>query len=93
MRILVDASLPISLSERPNPGGIVVDRVTDPMDDAALVVYAAEHGYAAVVVSEPEMLAQQRIRALAREREVSLVYSVTDDPEEAETNFATGSAS
>ena len=87
MKILVDGSLPQSLSDRPNAEGIVVHRVADTMDDAALVVYASEHGYAAVVVSEREVIAQQRVRELARERSVALVCSVTDDPEEVETNL------
>ncbi len=90
MKILVDGALPQSLSDRPNPEGVVIHRVTERMDDAALVVYASEHGYAAVVVSEPEVLAQQRVRALAKEHSVALAYSVTDGPEEAETNFRHG---
>lgn len=87
MKILIDGSLPRSLSDRPNPEGIVVHRVAHTMDDAALVVYASEHGYAAVVVSEPEVLAQERVRELARKHSVALVCSVTDDPEEVETNL------
>ena len=87
MKILLDGSLPQLLGERPNPEGIVIDRLTETMDDAALVAYASDHGYAAVVVSEPEVLAQQRVRALARERSVALVCSVADDPEEVDTNL------
>lgn len=90
MRILVDGSLPQSLSGRPNPEGVLIDRLTEAMDDAALVVYASDHGYGAVVVSEPEVLAQQRVRTLASERSVALVYTVADDPEEAETNLRHG---
>ena len=90
MRILVDGSLPQSLSGRPNPEGVLIDRLSEAMDDAGLVVYASDHGYGAVVVSEPEVLAQQRVRTLASERSVALVYSVADDPQEAETNLRHG---
>lgn len=87
MKILVDGSLPQSLSEKPNSEGVVVDRFTGATDDAALLEYASSHGYAALVVSEPEMLAQETFHALARDRSISLVYSVTDDPVEVETNL------
>ncbi|MCA1703011.1 MAG: hypothetical protein LC808_06950, partial [Actinobacteria bacterium] len=66
MKILVDTSLPQSLADRPNAEGVVVHRLTDAIDDAALVVYAAEHGYAAVVLSDPEVVVQKRVRVLAR---------------------------
>lgn len=90
MKVLVDGSLPATLSDRPNPEGVVIDRLTGPLDDVALVTYAADHSYAVVVVSEPEVLAQQRVRAVAEARSVALVYLVTDDPAEAETSLRHG---
>lgn len=87
MKILVDSSLPLTLAAMPNPEGVVIDRVADVMDDIGLVTYAAEHGYAALIVSEPEIVAQNRVRALAKDHSLALVYSVTEDPVEAETNI------
>lgn len=87
MRVLVDATFPSTLERVPNASGVEIHRLTDLYSDSQLLDYAAGNGYAALVLLDQEMVARAEFKAMAQERGIILICSVSDDPFEAEANL------
>ena len=87
MKILADAGFPRSLHHVANSAGIVVERLDEPLSDAALVPYAEEGGYRAILLLDAEMATARDVVDDAERRGIALICSVDDDPLEAEVNF------
>jgi len=87
MKVLVDAAFPISIDNIPNSEGVSVERVKSMSTDRRLLEFAAAQDFPALVILDSEIISQASIRKLAKDLNVTLICSATDDPFEAEVNL------